>query len=72
LKQLKIAAKNHEIKLEKIVVCQQLGTKNRKIMYRTLSEAEEYSGVLKPYCIIIPSKLHFVEKEVLEGFSKNK
>ncbi len=72
LKQLKTAAKNHEINLDKIVVCQALGTKERKIMYRTIEEVEEYSGVLKPYCIIIPSKLHFVEKEVLNGFSKNK
>lgn len=70
LKQLEIAAKKHDVKLEKIVVCQQLGTKSRKIMYRTLSQAREFSGVLKPYCIIIPSKLHFVEKEVLEGFGK--
>ena len=72
LNQLKIAAKKHEIKLEKIAVCQALGTKNRKIMYRTIEEALEYSGVLKPYCIIIPGKLHFLEKEILEGFSKRK
>ena len=72
LNQLKIAAKKHEIQLEKIAVCQALGTKNRKIMYRTIEEALEYSGVLKPYCIIIPGKLHFLEKEILEGFSKRK
>lgn len=70
LKQLKIAAENHNIPLKKIVVCQAMGTQNRKIMYRTIEEAQNFSGVLKPYCIIIPSKLHFVEKEVLEGFSK--
>jgi len=72
LNQLKIAAKKHEIELGKIAVCQALGTKNRKIMYRTIEEALEYSGVLKPYCIIIPGKLHFLEKEILEGFSKRK
>jgi len=72
LNQLKTAAKNHKIELKKLVVCQQLGTKNRKIMYRTLEEMNYYEGVLKPYCIILPAKLHFVEKEVLEGFSKNK
>lgn len=70
LKQLKIAAKNQNISLKKIVICQAMGTKNKKIMYRTLQEAKAYSGVIKPYCIIIPSKLHFVEKEVLENFSK--
>jgi len=72
LHQLKTAAKKHEIQLGKIAVCQALGTKNRKIMYRTIEEALEYSGVLKPYCIIIPGKLHFLEKEILEGFSKRK
>jgi len=72
LNQLKIAAKKHEIQLGKIAVCQALGTKNRKIMYRTIEEALEYPGVLKPYCIIIPGKLHFLEKEILEGFSKRK
>ena len=72
LHQLKTAAKKHEIQLGKIAVCQALGTKNRKIIYRTIEEALEYPGVLKPYCIIIPGKLHFLEKEILEGFSKRK
>ena len=58
-----------EIQLGKIAVCQALGTKNRKIMYRTIEEALEYSGVLKPYCIIIPGKLHFLEKEILNLIS---
>ncbi len=70
LNQLKIAAKKHKIPLKRLVVCQSLGTKNRKILYRDLEEMETFSGVLKPYCIIIHSKLHFLEKEVLEGFSK--
>lgn len=65
IKQLKIAAKNHNIKLKKIIVCQALGTKHRKIMYRGIEEFEKFSGVKKPYCIIIPSKLHFVENEFL-------
>lgn len=72
LKQLKASAEEHEIPLNKVVVCQAMGTGNRKILYRTLEEMESYDGVLKPYCIILPSKMHFVEKQVLEGFSKNK
>ena len=68
LEELEIAAKNHNIKLTKLVLCQVLGTQNRKISYKTIGEFKEFSGVKKPYCIIIPGKLHFLEKEVLENF----
>ena len=66
LKQLEIAAKKHKINLKNIVLCQVLGTKHKKISYKTISEFREFTSVRKPYCIIIPSKLHFVEKEMLE------
>ncbi|MCA9487470.1 MAG: diphthine synthase [Nanoarchaeota archaeon] len=69
LNQLKKSAENHNIKLKKIVICQSMGTKNQKILYRDIEEVESFTGVRKPYCIILPSKMHFVEKEVLEGFS---
>jgi len=69
LEQLKTAAENHKIKLpNKLLICQALGTKHRKIMYKPIKEMEEYSGVKKPYCIIIPSKLHFAEKDFLKDF----
>ncbi len=68
LNQLEIAAKNHKIPLKKLIVCQKLGTKGRKISYKTLEELKEFESVRKPYCIIIPSKLHFIEKEFLEEF----
>lgn len=67
LKQLEISAKKYKIPLKKIVVCQCLGTKHRKIFYKEIYEFKEFTSVLKPYCIIIPSKLHFLEKEMLEG-----
>ncbi len=66
LKQLKIGAEKYDIKLNKIIVCSQLGTQNRKIFYKTTEELKEYENIRKPYCIIIPSKLHFMEKEFLE------
>ncbi len=69
LKQLEISAKKYDIKLNKIILCQALGTQNRKISYKTISEFREFSGVRKPYCIVIPSKLHFMEKEVLGNFT---
>jgi diphthine synthase len=70
LKQLKRAAVEHKIPLKNLVVCQAMGTKSRKILYRTIEEIRNYDGVKKPYCIILPSKMHFVEKNVVEGFSK--
>lgn len=69
LKQLEKAARNHKIPLKKIVVCQALGTNNRKIFYKDFNEFEEYTSVRKPFCIIIPSKLHFLEKEMLDEYS---
>ncbi|RLG12616.1 diphthine synthase [Candidatus Pacearchaeota archaeon] len=68
LKELEKAAENYKIKLKKIIVCQSLGTKNKKIIFREIKELKEYKGIKKPYCIIIPSKLHFIEKEFLKNF----
>ena len=68
LDQLKKSAEKHKIKLNKLVVCQAMGTKKQKIFYKKLEEFEEFTGVRKPYCIIIPSKMHFIEKEFLEEF----
>ena len=69
LDQLQKSAENHKIKLDKLLVCQTLGTKTSKIHYKRISQLKEFTGVRTPYCIIIPSeKLHFTEKEFLEGF----
>jgi diphthine synthase len=69
LTELKISAEKHNIKLSRIVVCQNLGSKHEKIHYKTIKELEEFTGVREPYCIIIPGKLHFLEKQFLEGFN---
>jgi diphthine synthase len=66
--QLEKSAKNHDVKLGKLVVCQCLGTKRQKILYRSIEQIRDFSGVQKPYCIIIPGELHFVEKEFLKNF----
>ena len=68
LNQLEESAEKHKIKLNKIILCQSLGTKYQKIFYKDIKDLREFTGVRKPYCIIIPSKLHFMEKEVLEDF----
>lgn len=74
LHQLKVSAKNLGMKLDKIVVCSQLGTKNSRIYYdiieKLLAKAEdedESEKIELPFCIIIPSELHFIEKDVLES-----
>ncbi len=64
-KQLKIAIKNHKLKIEKIILCEQLGV-NTKITYTTLNKLPDNAKA--PYCFIIPSELNLVEKEVLENF----
>ena len=70
LKELKISAENKNIPLKNLIVCQAMGTKSQKILYRDISELNNFSGVKKPYCFIIPSKMHFVEKDWLEEVSK--
>ena len=67
LKQLQTAAKAHAYNLKKLIVCQRLGARG-KFLYQTISEAREFDGVKKPYCIIIPGKMSDVEREFLEGF----
>ncbi|MBI2004430.1 diphthine synthase [Candidatus Pacearchaeota archaeon] len=68
--QLKKSSENckFELKNKKIVVCQALGTRRSKIFYKNFEELKELEDIQKPFSIIIPSKLHFLEKEVLEGF----
>ncbi len=67
--QLEESAKQHKIKLEKIAVCSNLGTPKRKIIYKTLEQLKKVKEITKPYCIVVPGELHFVEKEFLEQFS---
>ncbi len=70
LKQLEISAEKYKIELKekKIIVCQALGTNRSKIFYKNFDELKELEEIKKPYSIIIPSKLHFLEKEMLEGY----
>lgn len=67
LKQFEISAKNKKIKLKKIIICQSLGTGDEKIFYKNIKELKKIK-IKKPFCMIIPSKLHFMEKEFLEEF----
>jgi diphthine synthase len=64
INELKISAEEYNLKLNKIVICSELGTKNKKIFYSTIENLNN-KKVKMPYCIIIPSKLHFMESEML-------
>jgi len=70
LNQLEKSCKKNEIELKKIIICQALGTKFKKIFYGNFEDLKEYKNIKKPYCFIIPEKLHFLEKEVLEEFER--
>ncbi len=64
LEQLKQAAKNHKIKLDKIIVCKNLGTKTSKIIY---DKIENIKDIPSPFCFIIPSELQEMEKDFLDS-----
>jgi len=67
LKQFQESIKG-ELEIEKIIICSQLG-KNSKIYYESLSNLSNIK-IKQPFCFIIPSKLHFLEKEFLEAIKK--
>ena len=67
LVQLEMAARNKSIDLDRIVVCSKLGTEESKIFYGTIEYLREKNFGM-PFCFIIPSELHFLEKEILERF----
>jgi len=69
LKELKEGLLDYNLSIDKnkMVLCSCLGTEKSKILYLELDKLLNLN-VEKPYCIIIPGKLHFLEKEILESF----
>ena len=65
ISQLRKVCDKRNICIEKIIICSQLGTHKSKIFYDSLENLEKRK-IEVPFCIIIPSELHFVEKEALE------
>ena len=59
--------KLEKLNLNKIIICQSLGTKDSKIIYGKISKLKKIK-IKKPFCIIIPSKLHFIEEEILKNY----
>jgi diphthine synthase len=71
INQLKGAINKKEMKnnFDKIIVCSNLGTSKSGIFYGSLDRLiEKNLKVSSPYCLIIPSKMHFIEKESVERF----
>ena len=61
--------KKTEYKFYKLIICSQLGTNKSKIFYEDIAKIDA-DKIKAPYCIIIPSELHFSEEERLND-SKN-
>ena len=66
LVELEMAANNKDLKLDKIIVCSKIGTDEKRVFYGRVEELRK-KDVEAPFCFIIPSELHFMEKEVLEA-----
>ena len=58
------------IKIGKIIVLSNAGTKNQKIFYDSPKNLKE-KKIQMPFCLIIPGKLHFLEEEALEKLKEN-
>jgi diphthine synthase len=69
LEQLEKTAKKRNLKIEKIIVCSKVGTQKSKIYYGSISQLKK-KKIDMPFCLIIPSELHFVEQEALEVLSE--
>jgi len=64
LEKLKSAANENGVKLDRIVICSKMGTKEQKMFYGEIEILYE-KEVKAPFCFIIPGKLHFLEEELL-------
>jgi len=68
IEQLEISVKNKDVKLDKIVVCSNMGTEDEVIYYDTIENLKK-ERIRVPFCIIIPGDMHFLEKEAIEAFT---
>lgn len=66
LHQLETSSKNKNLKIEKLVVCSNLGTENSKFLYNKIENLKK-EKISNPFCLIIPAELHFMEKEAIES-----
>ncbi len=69
IEQLEKACNIEGIEIEKIILITNAGLKNQKIYYDTLNKIKKTKAKM-PFCIIIPSELHFIEEEALKTFKE--
>jgi diphthine synthase len=67
LVQLEMCAQKKQMKLDKILVCSKIGNEDNQIFY-AMPDILRTKDVEAPFCFIIPGDMHFLEKEVVEGF----
>ncbi len=66
INQLQESSQKTDISLpEKIAAISNAGTENQKIFYDTLDNLKN-KNISMPFCLIIPTKLHFIEEEAIE------
>lgn len=59
----------NKVKDQKAIACAAIGSDKPFIKYDTLNNLKEIKINKFPQCLIIPSKLHFMEEGMLENFS---
>ena len=65
ISELKEASKKENTELpKKIIAISNAGTSQQKIFYNTLDEIQKQK-IPMPFCLIIPTELHFLEEEAL-------
>ncbi len=67
VEKLEKAVEKDNVKVDKIVVCSKLGTEESEIFYDKIEGLKE-KEISAPFCFIIPSEMHFLEKEGLRRF----
>jgi len=67
LGQLESACNEKGCEINKLIVISNAGLENQKIYYDSVGNLKSL-GVVKPYCFILPGKMHFVEAEALESY----
>lgn len=67
LLQFQMACSKRGFDVEKMLVCSNVGTENFEAIYGNFETLREHN-FKSPFCFIIPSELHFLEKDVLERF----
>jgi diphthine synthase len=64
IEQLKESSEVYHFSLDKIIICEKMGTVKQKIYYDNIKNLEKLK-ISSPYCFIIPSDLHHIEEEAL-------